>query len=700
MTKPTLFRLLACLIMAWCPCWLYAQAVSDQTQASQPLTVSQSNTGQLANTPSVANSTFTLGTVDIVSTQSGRLPTRNILTSVDILGKNLIQNQNVNYAWELFNRVPGALLTNFNQGNDSGKFSFRGFNGEGEINAVKFLIDGIPSNSNDGNMPFIDALFPMNIESIEVVRGTNDPRYGLHSIAGNANITTKIGGTYANARVSHGSFGTTDLQTAAGYETGGFTQNYFIGYRTTDGHRDHSDLNKFSISGKWAYVPESGRYQIGTSVRHYRNQADEAGYLTFADSRARPFSSNAFNATDRGKQTTNQYSAFIDIDVLDNLFWTTKAYFNDFNKRRFVKFSADVSQQERVSNEKHYGVLSTLTYRPVVPFLHDFAIESGTDIQFQENKSDRYLTNQRTRTSQTRGQDFDFNIYGAYIQTILKPFESLKIVPAYRVDTIDGHFTNTLTGQKFAINDYDFIHQPKISVVYTPIQGYSLYGNWGRTFQVGVGADAYLIPPRTNNLQPSLNHGWEAGIKLNPVNWLEGRIATWEQTASNEARRILNSANNDSENIGRTRRRGVDVQFNVKPISQIDLWGTYTWQDSEILRAGTGLETTRGNQIDHIPNHMASAGIEYQVIPELRFSMWGNYQSNYFLERTNSTGKFGGFIVANLGLAYQATRRVNFDFQIRNINDEFYEYVWYDGSQSLHSPAAGRAFYGAVSVAF
>ena len=268
------------------------------------------------------------------------------------------------------------------------------------------------------------------------------------------------------------------------------------------------------------------------------------------------------------------------------------------------------------------------------------------------------------------------------------------------MDTIDGHFTNTLTGQKFAINDYDFIHQPKISVVYTPIQGYSLYGNWGRTFQVGVGADAYLIPPRTNNLQPSLNHGWEAGIKLNPVNWLEGRIATWEQTASNEARRILNSANNDSENIGRTRRRGVDVQFNVKPISQIDLWGTYTWQDSEILRAGTGLETTRGNQIDHIPNHMASAGIEYQVIPELRFSMWGNYQSNYFLERTNSTGKFGGFIVANLGLAYQATKRVNFDFQIRNINDEFYEYVWYDGSQSLHSPAAGRAFYGAVSVAF
>lgn len=698
LTNP--FHLLSLLFTIGSSSGLYAQMLSEPTQTNPPSIMDQQQARQANHTSFAANSTFTLGTVDVVTTQSGGLPAKNVLTSVDILGKNLIQNQNVNYAWELFNRVPGVLLTNFNQGSTSGKFSFRGFNGEGEINAVKLLIDGIPSNSNDGNMPFIDAIFPMNIESIEVVRGTNDPRYGLYSIAGNANITTTMGGTYANARVSHGSFGTTDIQTAAGYETGGFTQNYFIGYRTTDGHRDHSDLNKFSISGKWAYAPESGRYLIGASVRHFRSKAEEPGYLTFAESRARPFSTNVHNAFDGDTRITNQYSVFFDVNLLDNLFWTTKAYFNDFNDRRFVTFSANVSQQERVSNEKHYGVLSTLTYRPVVPFLHDFAIEAGADIEFQENRSNRYLTNQRVRTSQTRSQNFDFNVYGAYIQTILKPFESLKIVPAYRVDTIDGRFTNVLNGRKFAINDYDFIHQPKISVVYTPIQGYSLYGNWGRTFQVGVGADAYLIPPRVNDLKPSLNHGWEAGIKLNPVKWIEGRIAGWEQTASNEARRILNSPNNDSENIGRTRRQGVDVQFNIKPITEMELWATYTWQDTKILKAGSGLDATQGKQIDHIPNHMASAGIEYQIIPELRFSMWGNYQSNYFLERTNSTGKFGGFIVANLGLAYQATRWANFDFQIRNINDEFYEYVWYDGSQSLHSPAAGRAFYGAVTVNF
>lgn len=646
-----------------------------------------------------ANSVFTLGAVDVMGTPSGRLKTNNILTSVDILGKNLIQNQNVNFAWELFGRVPGVQLTNFNQGNVSGEFSFRGFNGEGGINAIKLLIDGIPSNTHDGNMGFIDSVFPLNIESIEVVRGTNDPRYGLYNIAGNANITTTTGGNYATGRVSYGSFNTTDVQTSVGYESNGFSQNYFLGYRKSSGFRDHSDLNRLSLSGKWFYTPEDGNFRVGASIRHYQGNSEGPGYLTFAESRSRPTSSNAFNQSDKTNRITNQYSAHIDIDLLDNLFWSTKAYFNDFNDTRFVKFSAGATQQERVTRENHYGVISTLTYRPIIPVIHDFALEGGFDAQFQENRSLRYLTNQRVRQQQTRNQDFDFNVYGTYVQATINPIESLKIVPAYRMDVVDGHFTNKLTGVDSSINDYDFIHQPKIGLVYTPIDGYSLYGNWGRTFQVGVGASAFRVS-RVNNLKPSLNHGWETGLKLNPVKWMEGRIAFWQQTASNEARRRLNDPSNDSENIGRTKRQGVDVQLNFYPTEKLNVWGTYTWQEAKILRAGAGSEGIEGNEIDHVPNHLASGGVEYKILPDILFSMWANYQNNYFLEQTNSTGRFGGFIVGNLGLSYQVTRLINLDFQIRNINDAYYEYVWFDGSQSLHSPAAGRAFYGAVAMNF
>lgn len=173
----------------------------------------------IAETLPAENSVLTLGAVNVTGTDSGPLATTSVLSSVDILGGDILEKMPVAYSWELFRRAPGVMLTEFNQGTTSGKLSFRGFNGEGEINAVKLLIDGIPSNTNDGNMPFIDSVFPMDIDSIEVVRGTSDPRYGLNNIAGNVNINTRTGGNYNKARMRYGSFNTREVQLAKGIET-------------------------------------------------------------------------------------------------------------------------------------------------------------------------------------------------------------------------------------------------------------------------------------------------------------------------------------------------------------------------------------------------------------------------------------------------------------------------------------------------
>ena len=142
-----------------------------------------------ASLADTAASALSLGSSTVTATQSGGgLPTSSVISSVDLLGGDILEQQPVLYSWELFRRAPGVMLTEFGQGTSSGKLSFRGFNGEGEVNAVKLLIDGIPSNSNDGNMPYLDMLFPLEIDGIEVVRGTNDPRYGLYNIAGNVTV--------------------------------------------------------------------------------------------------------------------------------------------------------------------------------------------------------------------------------------------------------------------------------------------------------------------------------------------------------------------------------------------------------------------------------------------------------------------------------------------------------------------------------
>lgn len=657
----------------------------------------------LAEASRVESSTLTLGAVSIQGSASGPLSTSSVLSSVDILSADILEKMPVNYSWELFSRAPGVMLTEFNQGTTSGKISFRGFNGEGEVNAVKLLIDGIPSNSNDGNMPYMDMIFPMELDSIEVVRGTSDARYGLNNIAGNVNMLTRTGGDYNKARLHYGSFNTQEAQIAKGFESSNWTQNYFFAYQKSDSYRDHAEADKFSMSGKWFYTPDDGSYRIGLVARHYETEAQEPGYLAEDDARHHPEMTNSFNSTDKGTRRMSQVSLHFDTDLADTLAWSAKSYVNTFDDRRWTQYWSSSSQQERDNYETQYGALTSLTWRPEVSWLYDFALEGGADIQQQRNKSERYRTKDRARLATTRDQQFDFDTYGAYVQAEIKPFESLKIIPAYRVDKIQGDFTNEMTGMDYEINDYGLIKQPKINVVYSPWDVASFYANWGRTFQVGTGAAAYKIPPRDTDLAPSINEGWETGIKFTPADWVDGRVAYWQQEASGEVSRRLNDPSGESDNVGETRRWGYDLQMNLHPNDRTEIWMAYSWQYSKILQPSATLPNSEGQEIDHIPHHLYNVGISYDATPALQLTAWMNGQTNYYLERENTKGTYGGYVLMNLGATYKVTRSVSVDLQLKNLTNRYYEYVWYDpdGAQaSLHSPGDGRAFYTGVTVDF
>ncbi|MBS3954567.1 MAG: TonB-dependent receptor [Methylomicrobium sp.] len=669
---------------------------TDGTVTLKPATVKNT---EISQTKPADNSVFELGNMVISSeAQSKNLQSRDILSSVDIMNADKIENQNVLTAFDLFHRMPGIQITQFNQGTTTGKFSFRGFNGEGNINGVKLLIDGIPSNTNDGNMPFIDAIFPLDIESLEVVRGTNDPRYGLHAIAGNANIFTYQGGDYVKGRVSYGSFDTHDIQTSAGYESGGLSQNYSINYRATNGYRDHASSEKTGFSGKWFYTPESEKFKVGLITRWSNAEAEEPGYLTFQESRNDPTQSRPHNSTDGGDRQMGQVSGHLDVNLTDDLFWALKSYANTIEDKRFVRFSANVSQQERLFDEVQYGAITSLTYAPEVAWLNDFSVETGFDFQQQENKTARYLTQNRSRTAQTRDQEFDFLVYGGYVQTVIKPFEWLKFTPGFRVDQVDGSFENLRNGSTADINNYGTIWQPKAGVVLTPFDGYSLYGNWGRTFQVAVGSASYKTTPTAVDLEPSINEGWEVGIKLQPADWAEGRIAYWQQSATNEWRRDLNSPNNDATNIGATDRQGVDVQVKISPVEPVSVWATFSLQEAIVVTPPPATPQFKDNKIDHTPNYLFSGGIDYQITPALKSSLWTTGQGNYFPDEANNASQFGEYALLNLDLGYQVSKEIELQFQIKNLTDTYWEYVWHNGSETLHSPGDGRAFYGAVSV--
>lgn len=661
-------------------------------------------TAQTTTSQSADDAALTLGSITVQAPTGGALNVRSVFSSVDILGASVLQDQHVDYSWELFTRAPGVQVTQFKQGTDAGRFSMRGFNGEGRVNAVKVLIDGIPSNDNAGGMPFLDAVFPLDIEAIEIVRGTNDPRHGLHNIAGNVNVLTRQGGNDGQASATLGSFGTRELQLTKGIESGNWSQNYFIAARESDGYRDHADASKQALAGKWFYTSDNGHWRAGIIARYYKNEALESGYLTHEQAASAPRSSPTYAAWDRSERETTQLSAHLDGQLSGELSWSAKAYTQHYENQRFVRFSAAGVQQERDNDETHRGVISALTWRPKVPWAYALTLEGGLDAQWQDNRAQRYRTKERVRTSKFRDWDFDLNTRAAYVQAVVQPVQTLKIIPALRVERISGHFTDALTHASAATHDYGTITQPKISVAYALRSDTSIYANWGRTFQIGTGIDSYRTATQTRNLEPSLNNGWETGVKWQPTAQVQTRVAYWEQRASGEVARVLGVNGlpdpGGQGNVGQTRRKGVDVQINAQLQPQWSGWLAYSSQISRITTPDPSAPATAGKEIENVPHYLASLGVDYQAQPQLKLSAWLNAQGDYYLERTNTLGRTGGYTLFNLGATWRVSPALELGVQLKNATNRKYVYAWYDSGSSGYSPGDGRSAYASLYYKF
>ncbi|WP_083446037.1 TonB-dependent receptor [Gallaecimonas pentaromativorans] len=621
-----------------------------------------------------------------------------LLGSVDRLGSDVAQSSDSDYPWQLVGQMPGVMLTDFNQGTTSGKLSFRGFNGEGDINAVKLLIDGIPSNSNDGNMPYLDMIFPLDLEGIEVVRSTSDPRYGLYNIAGNVTLLTRSGGNYLDGKLSAGSFGRRQGQVALGHEAGRLSQNYSAGYLSSDGYRDHSSLSRKGVSGKWA-LAVTHTLTLGASARHYEARADEAGYLTGPVAARTPRASNSYNQYDGDSRTMNQFSLNLDWALpkgqLNALSWL-----NQLSDDRYVTFSEGSSQQRRYTHETHYGVRATYNVDPQLAAFHRLHLALGISTEQQDNTSERYLTVARVPTSQTRDWRYHLNVSGLYGQLMMEPVRWLRITPAWRLDRVSGSLSNRLTDSRADANDYGTISQPKLSLALLPLDNLTFFGNWGRTFQIGVGAGSYRTSPSQPDLAPSINQGWELGIKYQPTPDSSVRLSRWNQTASGELEVKLNDPNGDYANLGKTKRDGIDLQGTWTPSEALTLWASVAWQEAVIVTPDPATPELAGNDIDHVPHRLISGGGDYQLTPKLSLSASLRAQTRYYLTTRNSEGHYGAFTLLDLKARYTLNSHWELGAAITNLTNAHHEYLWWDNSQSLHSPGDERAFTLSVRASY
>ena len=615
----------------------------------------------------------------------------DVAGAVSVLSGAQISREQVAFSQELLRKVPGVYRAEFNQGISAGDIGIRGFNAESEIASTKLTIDGIPSNMNSG-VSEMNALFPLEISRIDVVRGTNDPRFGLFNLAGNIAVETPQGGSYLSTRLQAGSFGATEGQLLSAFEKSGFSQTLFGGLRRSDGYRDNATMDKWTMSGKWFYRPASERVRVGVIARSHRLNTDAPGYLTLAQSRATPTFSPAFSNADGGTVASDHGSLHLDVKQTATFNWSLKAYTQHFDRVRYVRFTAAGAQQERIENERQHGAIANATWRPASLASAGVVITGGLDMQQQDNLQQRFRTVDRNRQATLRDYDFTLDNTGGFVQVTAAPMGRLQLMAGLRADRFSGDFTNVTATTTTPIIDYGWIPLPKASASLRITDRVSTYANYGRAFQIGSGVATYSTKP----LDPSRNDGYEVGVVSTPTSAISLRAGAWRQNASDEVRLKFDNSG-DSENIGRTRRTGIDVETTVRLARSVSVWAAGTSQRAVLVEPGLTNASARGKLLNHVPQWTAKYGADWSPRVGLNLSFWSYAQGKYHLTQQNDRGEWGDINTVNADVTWR-WRAMALGVGATNLFSRYSEYAWWDGAQTLHSPAAARSVFLTLTV--
>jgi iron complex outermembrane receptor protein len=530
----------------------------------------------------------------------------------------------------------------------------------------------------------MDYLFPTNIQSIQVFKGTSDPSTGLFATAGNYKVETrKDQGKQLQA--SMGSFNTRELQGYFGDKTDKLTQNYAMGYRAGNGYRDNTDIEKISLSGRWQYDFEKSSLALSTKYGKY-NAFAAPGYLTKEESRQNPTSSADYASQDGGSKEFKHISLHYDYFMNDDMDLSLKAYSQGFERERSVRFSASQALIEnRFDDQNMHGLIAKFNWR-INPY---WALETGYDIEKQK------VVEQRYRGAQTRRDfNFDFDTQGAFVKVENTPTNWLRWNAAIRADRLDGDANRAFTVNNVASNrkmfDFGTIVQPKLNIFANITETQTVFANYGRSFQHPFGGDAFTTG-NTKARDVAINDGWELGLKSN---WgkLNTRVSYWQQQAKDEFVVI----DGTGQNVGETERKGIDASFDIAFSDQWMIWANLSKVHSEIIKSSSANQAFAGNELRGIPDHTASLGLQYTHDDRLVARVHIDRQGAYNLNEANIGGKYGAYTLVNANMDYK-TDWGKVSIQANNIFDKFYEYVFDQSTNSalvdsLHSPGAGRNF--------
>jgi outer membrane receptor protein involved in Fe transport len=153
-------------------------------------------------------------------------------------------------------------------------------------------------------------------------------------------------------------------------------------------------------------------------------------------------------------------------------------------------------------------------------------------------------------------------------------------------------------------------------------------------------------------------------------------------------------ASPQNANIDRTRHRGIESWFSWHPRPWVELYGSYTFDDSQIVRdRSSNIANLDGDQIPITPRNRGTLGTLFRL--PYAFELGANMNvvgERYFAnDLSNELGKFDGYTTVDLSAAWRPrlNEHLAFGVVIRMLNAFDHTYSEFAGERSFERDVIG-----------
>jgi iron complex outermembrane receptor protein len=603
---------------------------------------------------------------------------------------------------ESLRRVPGALLRDQLGGSSRVTISIRGAGATASDGArgVRLLVDGIPKNNAGGSAQDFINIDLSAVERIEVLRGPSSALYGNQS-GGVVRITSESGGPRPAFALSQvlGSYGFARTHLGGGGQGSDGRFNYFgTAFKTAlEGFRVDSRQDSAGFTGKLGMTIDD--HSTLSAVMGYDHQTQHLpGALTAAEMAANPRQANPVAVALGGNSLALDEFRFGGTYRRD--FTAAQVEATGYYTPRGIGY---LYLETRRTNQSF--VNRGVSGRLVVPTLFGTPARLTTGVDYQNTP----ITTGSFGRAETMlaGQALLEREESA---TTVGPFALVDVAVGDRLSATAGvRYDRIMFSTENLIRPlhgvFEIVYEefsPRFGLTFRLVPDVALYASYNEGFE------APILDQLRNSPAPDGEFVGNRSVKPFDVRAFElgaraqiGRRMTFEASAYRQRTNELIVSQSFLRlppltgqftafvNAGKVDQNGLEVGATLRPVTGMQVAGSYTYSDFTYREFVSGGQSFSGRALPGVPAHNTFAEVSYRTERGLSMAFDIQRVGRFYLNDLN-TASNDPYVVANLRIGYDM--RLSRGFQLApwvgllNLRDKVYV------AQTQPNAAAGRYF--------